>query len=299
MNLLEQFEMKTILIPTDFSKSATNAAMYGLYMAQELNANIILCHAFMVFGETPMATQLAWPAYDYETMKKEADASLGSLSKLLNTKAEAFDKLNSFRPAIKCHAARGTLVDVASSLMTENKICLIVMGGSEKGEITQFFMGSSTREMIEYANCPVLIVPPKFVFKKIRRMTFATDLHQSDINILHVLSTMALRFNADLTVSHIFSGKKIQQDEAEMIFLNEVTNKINYDKIYYHALKDPNITNGLEWISEQGKFDMMVMVHRKRGFLQRWFAPSRTKKQIGRLVIPLMVFPSRSKTIFY
>ena len=40
--------MKTILVPTDFSKSANNATDYAVKLAEEFNMNLLLLHIFHV-----------------------------------------------------------------------------------------------------------------------------------------------------------------------------------------------------------------------------------------------------------
>ncbi|WP_431200608.1 universal stress protein [Mucilaginibacter sp. P25] len=43
--------MKTILVPTDFSAQAKNAASYAVNIAQIIRAGVILCHAIKVPDE--------------------------------------------------------------------------------------------------------------------------------------------------------------------------------------------------------------------------------------------------------
>ena len=40
--------MKTILVPTDFSKNAENALLYAINLAKRMSAKIILLHSFHV-----------------------------------------------------------------------------------------------------------------------------------------------------------------------------------------------------------------------------------------------------------
>ncbi len=57
--------MKNILILTDFSDRAQNAANYAAHLAGALNANLILCHALEV------KEQLTYPLADHLTMQNE------------------------------------------------------------------------------------------------------------------------------------------------------------------------------------------------------------------------------------
>ena len=49
--------MKTILVPTDFSTAAENAALYAAYFAKSIHAQVILFHVYHV----PVGTAAAFP----------------------------------------------------------------------------------------------------------------------------------------------------------------------------------------------------------------------------------------------
>ena len=64
--------MKTLLIPTDFSPAAFNAARYAADMALTIDANMILLHIYqlpVVYAEVPMA-------YTEEGMRQEAEKEM-------------------------------------------------------------------------------------------------------------------------------------------------------------------------------------------------------------------------------
>src|ERR1035437_1073463 len=75
--------MKTILVPTDFSSPAENAARYALYLAKRIKASIKLCNVFKVPAEAPMAAQVAWPLVDHVSMKMETIEELKHLANKL------------------------------------------------------------------------------------------------------------------------------------------------------------------------------------------------------------------------
>src|SRR5215510_5306105 len=56
--LLKRLDMKTIIIPTDFSPAATNAVHYGADMALAVNASVLLLHVYNIpiaLGDVPVA----------------------------------------------------------------------------------------------------------------------------------------------------------------------------------------------------------------------------------------------------
>ena len=90
--------MKNILVATDFSVPAENAAHYAIQLAKYLKANITLCNAYKVPSDAPMAAQVAWPLVDEEDVETESDGSLTQLVEKLS--ANACSTEDSFCPQL-------------------------------------------------------------------------------------------------------------------------------------------------------------------------------------------------------
>ncbi|WP_295790680.1 universal stress protein [Mucilaginibacter sp.] len=120
--------MKTIVVATDFSPAAENAARYALHFAKNIKAGIKLCHAFKVPAEAPMAAQVAWPLEDYETVKEDVAADLRSLADKLANEEKAVSEPSSFHPEITYGSEVGAVTDVARNFIAGEKSGLLVMG---------------------------------------------------------------------------------------------------------------------------------------------------------------------------
>lgn len=288
--------MKTVLVPTDFSKPADNAALYAVHIASYLKANIELCHAFFVPVDTVAMGQVGWPLYDYDTLKQEA---LLQLDKLLNVmEREVPDTADGFCPAIVAGAEASGTVHLIVDLVKKKQAGMVVMGISGSGAVTKFFAGSTSRELIGLAHFPVLLVPPAFVFKPIKKIAFASDLSSADIKVIHALAGFARYFNAEIVIVHVDSDSAEYDAGKADVFLNEVTCKINYDKIYYREISSSSVNDGLQWLSDHHWVDLLVMVHRKGTAVDRLFKGSLTKKQADRVKIPLLVLPEGLHPVF-
>ncbi|SHG45258.1 universal stress protein [Pedobacter caeni] len=291
--------MKTILIPTDFSPAANNAAYYALQLGKGIKASLKLCYAITLPVESPMGQQVVWPIMDYSGLQKEANEELKKLSVELETKAGPPVHPDTDQPPVHYAAEIGSVTEVIKLMVDREKANLVVMGTSGAGLLRHFFLGSSSRDLMDHAHFPILLVPPGTVFKGIRKMAFATDLSKGDIALIHTLSIFAHAFNAEILIVHITPAgidHGLDQEKTDA-FLNEVTCKVNYPKIYYRHVKDMDVDDGLNWLTEHVTIDLLAMVHRKHHFIQRIFEGSRTKKMAGHLKLPLLVFPSESSAI--
>ncbi|WP_158826770.1 universal stress protein [Mucilaginibacter lacusdianchii] len=284
--------MKKLLVATDFSTPAENAARYAWHLAKGIKANVELFNAFKIPADATMAAQVAWPMPDFQSLEEETMAELKLLADKLAAKDEYTATPGAFIPAINCANEVGGLADVISDEVTREKVCLVVMGMSGAGALSRFFLGSNSHDLINQAIFPLLLIPACARFKGIKKIALATDLHDTDIAVINSLATLAQHYHAEILLSHITDDKFEEPDQDRVrAFLKEVTCKVNYSKIYYRHIKSQNVEQGLEWLTEHGHVDMLAMVHRKHNWLERVLDESYTQRIARRIDIPLMVFP--------
>lgn len=284
--------MKTILVPTDLSEAADNAARYAIHLAKTLKANVKLCNAIKVPLESSMAANIVWPVYDYNDLEKDVSKELEHLAKKLMTEDRDNSSLQSFHPRIEICCGAGLVTDVVKSIVEKERIALVVMGMSGAGKVSRFLLGSNSRDLIDTANSPVLLIPHTATFKPIEKVTFATNLSQDDIGLIHSLAGLVRAFNAELLISNLSDISKRKQDHQKVVdsFLTDVTCKVNYPKIYYRQVSTKEIDEGLEWISLYTQVSMLAIVHHKPVMFSL-FDKSHTQKLAKHITIPLLVFP--------
>lgn len=289
--------MKKILIPTDFSVPAENAARYALGLAKEIKADVILCNAFKVPSEAPMAAQVAWPLMNYTELQQEVTSELDSLVKSLSNHSCLAEE-SEYCPGLTYESSVGSVFEVASLIVKREKIDLVVMGIAGADGFTQLILGSNIREMIEKADFPLLLVPFEAYFKKIEKIVFASDLSKDELEPLQVLSGYASDLGAKIIIAHI-TNKEVNPDGKQQHeiddFFREVIAKINFPDIKYEYLWNVNVDNGLDWIAEEKDVDMVVLAHHQHHFLYRMFLGSHTQKLSRRIKVPLLVFPILTK----
>lgn len=290
--------MKTIIIATDFSKPAGNAARYALNAAKYLKSNMILCHAFTVPADATVAGHVVWPQYDYEFLLNDASEHLDEFAKELMLEGKSLNFPNTFKPVVEYITEPSGTVQLLKRLAAERKAGLVVAGISGAGAVSRFFTGSTSRALIESASFPVLLIPPVYAFKPVNKIAFATDLNKRDIEVIHSLAGFARYFDAELVVVHVDQHPDKYDATKADLFLNEVTCKINYDKVYYREVSSSDVNQGLDWLSEHGWIDMLVMVHRHASLVDRLIKGSLTKNQIKHVKIPLLVLPEGLSPVF-
>lgn len=291
--------MKPILVPVDFTKTAKGAARYALHMAEHLKANLILCNAIYVPLEVPTAEFGSWPSYDLQTLKEESLKGLESIEQQMSDKLDNFSTAGTFQPNISCVAEPGGVAEVITKVAAEEKVSMLIMGMTAAAPATRLIFGSISRRMIDKSRHPLILVPEDYSFKGIKKIGFATSLADDDIEVIHAIASFARYFGADLLIAHVSEGKEldVKHQKKMNLFLQEVTSKINYNKIYFRHIEKEDVDKGLDWLSEHGLIDLFVMVHHKKGMLENLFS-SHTHMRVNHLNVPLLIMPSGLHPVF-
>ncbi len=272
--------MKTILVPTDFSKTSLNAIEYASEIAKKEKAKIILLNAYHYF---PPSSDIPLPADIIDSLRTESTSKLNALCKETvkdeKIKCETVSKFNFAFPAI---------LETAE----EKKADMIIMGTTGASGIKEMFMGSNTASVIERAKCPVLAVPAIAGFNGIKKILYASDYHASDLDALQKLVEIAKLFKAKIIVTHISDEEFNQFSEENYLnnFKNIVKRKINYDKISFNLSVGKQVEKVLQKEIDALKPDLLALSMQHRNFFEKIFGSSLTKKMSYHSEIPVIAF---------
>lgn len=289
--------MKTIAVLTDFSGRSEHAARYALHLAQKIKADILLFNAFLTPSDIPMmAAEVSWPL-DYEENMQETEKALQSLGKKLEHWAEAHALPGEYTPKINCECQQGPLRIAVNAIEKNKDIFLIVMAAHGADALTNIMLGNSCRQLIDNTNIPLLLIPEHTHFKAPELFVFATELDFSDIIYLNALTHLAACFSAEIMVTHI--EKSIANyNEGLDVFKNRVADKVPYSHITYCSVPGKRPENGLEWLMQHHKPDVLVMMHHQKGFFGAIFGGSNTQKIAAHTPVPMLIFSYSAQKVF-
>ena len=282
-NSFKNKEMKTILVPTDFSKNAENALRYAINLANKMQAKIILLHSFHIDY-----TNAYIPVNIIEKEVQEVKAQSNAHLKLLYDKVSHHSK-----HPIECISSQNLLVDEILSIVEEKNIDLIVMGTQGAGEkLSREVFGTNSSRVIEKAKCPVIAVPENAGHDNIKTIAYATEYIDSDITCLQGVVDIAKLFEAEIQVLHV---SLYYEDESERKLMEDFKTKVHknivYENISFKILIGSNIEQRIEgYLEEDKKVDLLVMSAHHRNLVDKLFGKSITKVMALYLKVPLMVF---------
>jgi universal stress protein A len=146
------FNIKNILLPTDFSNLSLSAASYAVDIAKQYGAKI---HFLNVLEKTPPILAIRSLDLSEDKIVKTIDEDAK------NSMNNALDKINQDKaveilPVIKKGIDFEVIIDYSES----NNIDLIVIATHGRTGILHTLLGSVAEKVIRYARCPVLVITP-------------------------------------------------------------------------------------------------------------------------------------------
>jgi len=140
--------IERVLIPVDFSDTASAAAEYGCELAARLGANVTLLH---VYSSGIISTPDAVFAPTPEEQRAIAHAARAHLRSMA-------EKLACDGVAIECIAVEGVAADSIREIAEREHVDLIVMGTHGRRGVSQLLLGSVAEYLMRHAPCPVLTI---------------------------------------------------------------------------------------------------------------------------------------------
>ncbi len=141
-------EIRTILVPIDFSDSARNIIEWAAHLARESKSKLVLFHAYHLPVEFQQLEGAYLPPDFWANVKSEAQASLA------RHEAELRESGHSVESVVREGYAATAIVDEANELGAD----LIVIGTHGLSGLKHMLLGSVAERVVQKAPCPVLTV---------------------------------------------------------------------------------------------------------------------------------------------
>ncbi len=258
--------MQTILVPVDFSETASGAAKYSVQLFKgSTNTEIIFYHMY----SDDDGEDLALAAL--ENLRNELQTP-GLLINIISTQGK-------------------DLVEETEKVARHRKADLIVMGITGRSALAQVFIGSNTLKMTDQKVCPVLIIPADASDRAIEHVMLATDLKDvvNTIPSAPIKTALAAFNNPKLHVLNVNSEVYISLSESEEIERNNLKEMFAEFNPEFYFLRLYDVDDAIHQFAEDKNVDMIIAIHKQHSLLGRLFSSSHTKKLAYHSSVPVLV----------
>jgi len=273
--------MRTILIPTDFSKNAQNATDFGIAMLDGPNTEFILLNTYYIpyaSTEVSVSTQDVTAA----EAEKKFDLELKRVNKAFPNAQGAF----------KTRFAIGDVVNVVRHINRTNTVEAVVMGTQGASGLAAVLVGSRTVSMIKRVNCPVYAIPSNAKFRTLKKILFTTDLElMPEDTVLKPLIELAKNHQSHMSILHI-----AKEGDHKTIDKTFIEHELNYQFLDlphdFESTVGENISAAIEDYTKEHQVDLVAMISPRGNLFHRIFHRSITKKLALHADTPMLVLHS-------
>ena len=264
-----------VIVPTDFSKTAENAARYGAELAKYLGGGLELVHVLN-------------PATDLNTGYM-IDPGIESIKR---KKLQEFcDKIGiESEVNVTSKFILGFPIEEITRLSEEADV-LLVVGSTGESDILEKVFGSVASHLARRSQAPVLIVPKEASFKPFKEVVYASNDAGMDYRISSLVKNFVSHFECRLHSVHI--GKNDQYPEWQMQAIFGESEEVPELKIEH--LNDPDVVEGLNNYCEKENADLLILTTRQRNFWRTIVHSSITKEMALHPHLPLLVLHDERK----
>jgi nucleotide-binding universal stress UspA family protein len=321
--------MKTIIVPTDYSRAARQAFINALEVARLTKAEIVLFHAFYqpITVANPTYIEDAVSAMEKEktAMLQEYAAKIkadmeknftlsyfstldpsGDLSYASVLTASGFHEVEPGKEQaekaalkVKCVSKLGWAADQILLAIATHQADVVVMSTRGAGGVSRALLGSTASQVIQSSPVPVLALPPMAPFKGVQSLVFACDLTQAP-NPAHLeaLRQWLKLFNARLAVLHLYKNNDPQEEQTKAREALAALDRQLFDVSYQvHFQWCDDLAAGIREFVQAHQADLLVLVPKSHTFLEKLFHPSVTGKIIAKAFIPVLALPDVARSL--
>lgn len=271
--------METIIVATDFSAPAANAANYAAELAKYFSAKLVLVNAYPF---PPANYEMGFSVPVISAIKDSAEERLENLRRELC-------EVHEWNFDIESVAEMGAPFDVIEAVAKDQNADLVVMGiVGDAGVLKESLMGSTALKICRGLAIPTFIIPEKAKYHRIHKISFACDLDKTEeTDLVYVAKYFSKVFDSELEIVHV------ERPEEEMSVEKAKTSayvetKLEDVKHKAVSVTGRNIGQELEEYFAWHQTDVVMLNPKKHDLFHNLFKHSVTKDLVFHMKIPLL-----------
>ena len=282
--------MKTILVPTDFSKHASYALSLARQLALKHGSSVHLLHIVEQPGShylTPVsggAQDQADNVYVLQLIEKVKAQLQTTANELAQEGIQTLYKIKIGNP----------FKHISSQIKSEN-YDLIVMGTQGISGIDEVIVGSNTEKVIRHANCPVITLKEEVALDQVKDMVFAISYFDQNDYLAHQLKEIQNLFSANVHLVTINTPGNFLIERTVASSLSKFVEQYEVSDYTINIYSDITEEEGILHFAEDKNADVIVMATHGRTGISHLLAGSLSEDLVNHSILPVVTFPVKGK----
>ena len=278
LNLEKPLSEKTILLTTNFTKSAHNAINFAINLFGDKSVKYVIMNSYY---EPPM-THDALHSVEEMTERASHEKCVAEMERIQSSFPEL--DLN-----IICESVYGLLKAAINESVEKYKVDYVVIGNKSSFDLESRLLGYKAANFIRKINCPVIAIPEDIKFSDMKEITFASDMKSiNNMEVLEPALEVIKRHEAKLNILYVSKDEEVlvgQQAESGL-YLDNYFAEIPHE---FHHSSNPFIIAGISRFVESSNSSLVILLARKQKFFKRLIEGSKTQMMSELAKIPVLV----------
>lgn len=270
--------MKKVLVTTDFSVNSKSGIRYAIRWAALQKLELIFVHVLYVLRATN------WTDAYYEQYSKEAEEICSKKLQKFISGIYSTMKINPGRHSFLIIQGVSADISILDHCVKNPGIDFICIATHGAGKLKRI-LGTNTGNLITKSRVPVLAVPAAYRFTGIKKVIYAADLNNYEMELKQVID-FAFPLKASIEVLHFsWPGEKNTGIASAKKYKYGIT--VHYEKSdAVHTL----IENVQLQIQTRKPSLVIMFTNQQRTFFQKIFLSSKAEELSFKTKVPLLVF---------
>lgn len=278
--------MKTILLPTDFSKNSINAINYALELYKNVPCVFYVLHVFKtsaIISDDLMVSNASATLYEavIDTTKKKMVRFISELKLNYNNEKHQFKSVVDY----------DNFIDSINQVTNLYKVDLIIMGTKGASGLQKVLFGSNTIKVIKRCAAPVLAVPAHFEYSKLKNIAYTTSFKRHyKKKELAILNHFISLENSRLYIIHALFENEIPED----LVSSEDFFKLNFNQplFEYLKLKNKTVYKSIYEFTKTNNINLLALSGSNYSFFERLFVKHTIDNVAFSMDIPFLIIKS-------
>jgi nucleotide-binding universal stress UspA family protein len=269
--------MKTIVLATDFSNNAKQAAYFAAHLAKEQKARLILFHAFHLWPDNPAKTG-DFPL-SVKAMQENSEKALNHLAKEIRNDVHPDEPIH-------CIVREGHTMNAIREVTKAVQADLLVMSTVGTAPASTQLMGSIATGMVAETEVPLLLIPPGAGYAGIKNSVLCIDLSQPPNAVALETALTFIR-----TVGCVINILCISENADDAVLTERAEHIRRLLVPQPHTLSiiaGEKVPDTLLNFAHTNKADLIIMLPQTRSWLQKLLSEGETQRMARLTDIPLV-----------
>ena len=278
--LKEMYGVNNMLVLTDYSVVALNAARYAAALTHQLETRTLILYHSRESIVVPTT---------FFTVSGPIESTDESMQKITHLKNDLRNSVGE-QAEIEIRTDERSLISGVNALVQQQHIGLVVAGITGRERLERILVGSNAIKLAKECLAPLLIVPSMATFQPIKTVVFAFDLKSVSASTpVLPIKTLIRALGARLLILNVdYDGDKFEPETInEMTDLHELWDDMQPE---YHYITHKDIATGIMTFVAQHTAELVITVPKKYGFFESIFHRSLTKELAYHTHLPLLLY---------